>query len=346
MLHNGAMPVETIREQFAAGRGYLNTASFGLPPRPTVEALEAAFDDWLHGRWETHEFDVYVDRARAAYAQLVGVDVSRVGILSQVSTASGLVAASLPEGARVLVAEEEFSSLIHPFVNEARLDVDVVPLDRLIDRIDDDIDLVAVSAVQSADGRVTDLDALASAARATGTRTYVDLSQAAGWLPIAAGRFDVTACGAYKWLCSPRGSGFVTVAESADWLRPVNGAWYAGDDPWRNLYGPSITFAPDARRYNVSPAWFDFIGAATSVSLLSGLGVAAAHEHSVGLANRLREALGWESSNSAIICLDTPHGDRLQEAGVKAAVRAGRVRLSFYIYNDSEDADLVADLVA
>ena len=33
---------------------YLNTASFGLPPRPAWDALQAALDDWRTGRtsWE------------------------------------------------------------------------------------------------------------------------------------------------------------------------------------------------------------------------------------------------------------------------------------------------------
>ena len=337
---------DTVREQFAAGRGYLNTASLGLPPRSTVEALKSAAENWLHGRWDASDFDIHVDAARRAHARVVGADVSRVGILSQVSTVSGLVAASLPEGSRVLVAEEEFSSLLYPFANDGRLDVRIVPLDELLERIDEQVDLVAVSAVQSADGRVTDLDALESAARAYGVRTYVDVSQAAGWLPIRADRFDVTACGAYKWLLSPRGSGFVTVAESADWLEPIYANWYAGDDPWQSLYGTPVRLASDGRRFNVSPAWFDFIGAAISVSLIAEVGVEAANQHSVGLANRLRDALGMEPSNSAVVALDTPHGDRLRDAGVKGAVRAGRVRLSFYIYNTVEDVDQVADLLA
>lgn len=345
MLHNGVMPDDSVTAQFAPVRGYLNTASLGLPPRATGEALHAALDDWFHGRWDAGDFDVHVDTARAAYARVVDVDVARVGILSQVSTASGLVAASLPEGSRVLLAEEEFSSTIYPFLNDTRLDVQAVPLDSLLDRIDDRADLVVVSAVQSADGRVTDLDALEAAAKAHGVRTFVDLSQASGWLPVKADRFDVTACGAYKWLCSPRGSGFITVAEWADWVRPVYPNWYSGPDPWQSLYGTPVRLASDARRYNVSPAWFDFVGAAVSVSLLADLGVETAHRHSVRLANRLREALGMEPSNSAIVALDTPHGDRLREAGVKAAIRAGKVRLSFYIYNTDEDVDLVADLL-
>ena len=75
--------------------------------------------------------------------------------------------------------------------------------------------------MQSADGRVLDLDALAESVQGTDTMTFVDVTQAAGWLPIDADRFTVTAAGAYKWLCSPRGSGFMTVRpEAMDRLTP------------------------------------------------------------------------------------------------------------------------------
>jgi len=334
---------ESVQQQFAGRSGYLNTATVGLPPRATMEAVSQALGHWEQGRCDPVEFDADVERARRAYARIAGTEESAVAILSQVSVASGMVAASLPDGARVLCPEEDFSSLLFPFLADSRLKVQTVPLARLLDAIGSDTDLVAVSAAQSADGRVIDLDALAEVAVATGTRTYVDVSQAAGWLPLDAGRFDVTACGAYKWLCSPRGSGFITVGPKADWLTPRYPGWYSGDDPWVSLYGPPLRMADDARRFNVSPAWFDFTGAAPAVELIADTGVEAINKHSVGLANDFRRRAGLAPSDSAIVSLDTPHGAALAEVGVAAVVRAGKVRLSFYLYSTSDDVNRAAD---
>ena len=64
----------------------------------------------------------------------------------------GLVAASLPDGARVLVADGDFTSVLFPFAAQSGRGVTVesVPLDRLIaDALDARHNLVAVSAVQS-----------------------------------------------------------------------------------------------------------------------------------------------------------------------------------------------------
>ncbi len=340
------MLVHTVDEAFSSVPGYLNTASVGLPPKRALRAMRRRIDEWEAGRTDPPSFDVDVERARAAFARLVGAKVESVGIVGQVSIASGLVASCLPDGAVVVAAEEDFTSVLFPFLADPRLSVCLVPLDDLVDRIGGDVDLVAVSAVQSADGRVTDLAALAAAAEAAGARTYVDVTQAAGWLPLDVSRFDVAACGAYKWLCSSRGSGFITVGEDSDWLVPRFAGWYSGDDIWTSIYGPPLRLAGDAQRFNVSPAWFDYATAAEAVSLLDEIGIERIHDHDVGLANELLLRLGLPASNSAIVSLATPHGEALAAAGIKAAIRAGKVRLSFHLYNTLADVELAADILA
>jgi selenocysteine lyase/cysteine desulfurase len=52
--------------------------------------------------------------------------------------------------------------------------------------------------------------------------------------------------------------------------------------------------------------------------------------------------LGVEPSNSAIVSVATDRGSRLAEAGIVSAARAGRVRLSFHLYNSVDDVDAVA----
>jgi len=76
------------------------------------------------------------------------------------------------------------------------------------------MNVVAFSAVQSSDGEVADLAAIAAAARAHGALTVVDATQAAGWLPLAAGRFDAVVVSGYKWLLSPRGTAYLSLSEA------------------------------------------------------------------------------------------------------------------------------------
>ena len=278
----------------------------------------------------------------------MGTVPERVAIGNQVSTFTGLVAAALPDGARVLAAEEDFTSVLFPFLAHADRGVHVqtVPLAGLVDALRPGVDLVSVSAVQSADGRLVPggLDAFASSAAHHGCLTYVDASQAVGWLPFHADRFDFVSCAAYKWLLSPRGTAFGVVRpERLAMLRPLYAGWYAGDDPWTSIYGPPLRLAKDARRLDISPAWLPWAGTMPALALLAEVGIAAIHRHDLDLANALRERLGLPTGDSAIVTVAAEGAlERLRAAGVKASVRAGAVRLSFHLHNSQADVDAVA----
>lgn len=244
----------------------------------------------------------------------------------------------------MLTATGDFTSVLFPFLAQARRDIRVrdVPLAELASAVTERTSLVAVSAVQSADGQLADLAALRAATAATGTLVLLDVTQAAGWLPVCAADFAYTVCGGYKWLLTPRGTAFFTIApERADALIVHTAGWYAGDRPWESIYGPPLRLAPDARRFDVSPAWHAWVGAAPSVELLADLGAPALHRHATALAARFRAGLGLPPGDSAIVSLavddDTPAA--LAEGTVSAAVRAGRLRLSFHLYNDDADVD-------
>jgi selenocysteine lyase/cysteine desulfurase len=335
---------------FAAGPGYLDTASVGVPPVATVDAMHEIVRAWGAGGIRPPDFDAVVAAARASFARLVGVPDSDVCIGSQVSALAGLVAASLPDGARIVAAEGDFTSVLFPFLAQADRGVKVAlaPLSGLADAIDRRTALVAVSAVQSADGTVADLDAIAAAADAHGARTFVDATQACGWLPLDAARFDFLACAAYKWLMSPRGSAFMTVrgARLAE-IRPNAAGWYAGDDVWSSIYGAPLRLAHDARRLDTSPAWMSWVGTVPSLALVERTGVDAIHAHDVGLANRLRAGLGLPPGDSAIVRVEAPGApERLAAAGIQASTRAGAARLAFHLHNTEADADLALEALA
>ena len=326
---------------------YLDSATYGLPPKVALQALSAATAAWASGRYDPASSDQAVGRARNTFARLHSVSAEDVAIGHQVSPMVGLIAASLPPRARVLAAEGDFTSLLFPLL-AAGCDVRTIPLERLADAVDSRTDLVAVSAVQSADGRLADLDAISSAAASYDTLTLVDATQACGWLPLDAGRFSVVVAGGYKWLCHPRGTAFMTIApELHDQIVPLAAGWYAGERPWDSCYGTPLRLASDARRFDVSPAWLSWHAASATLELFEAVGLGQIHDHNLALANRLRTGLGLEPSDSAIVSLDAADEatERLAGAGVKAAVRANRVRLSCHLYNHEEDVDRTLDVL-
>lgn len=335
-----------LSQAFHPRPGYLNTATMGLPPASTVDVLHRLADDWRDGRLLATDFDQDVSRARTAWAAICGVPPEWVSIASTASELVGLVAASLPDGARVVIAEEEFTSLLFPFLAHADrgVVVDELPLEQLAG-FTGPADLVAVSAVQSSDGRVADVAGLAVAARSAGARLLVDTTQSCGWLPLDCSTIDFVVCSAYKWLLCPRGVAFLSAQPaSAATLRPLSAGWYAGQDPWESIYGSPLRLAADARRFDISPAWFSWAGAAPALELIAGLDRAAVREHNVTLADTFLEALRLPPQSSAIVTIDVPGAaEALGAAGVRVAVRAGRVRVSFHLYNDQTDVDLAVD---
>jgi selenocysteine lyase/cysteine desulfurase len=329
--------------------GYLNTASYGLPPRPAWDALQAALADWQAGATSWESWGAATEAARAGFARLAGVPTADVTVGSQVSQILAPVAAALPDGAHVVVPDIEFTSNLFPWlVHGDRLRVTTVPVGRLIPAVAAGCDVVAFSLVQSATGEIADYAGLVAAARDAGAMVVVDASQACGWLPFDASPADVVAVSGYKWLMNPRGTAFAYLSPAVrDRFRPIAAGWYAGEDVHNSYYGPEMHLAGDARRFDVSPAWFSWVGAAPAIEAIERIGVAAIHEHNVALANRFLTGLGREPGTSAIVTVDAPDAaDRLAAAGIRAAVRAGRVRASFHIYSTEADVDLaVAALV-
>lgn len=79
-----------------------------------------------------------------------------------------------------------------------------------------------------------------------------------------------------------------------------------------------MRLASGARRLDLSPAWFSWVGTTPPLDVVERIGVDAIHNHNLALANRFRAGIGLGPSNSAL----------LQHARTIAAVRGGRVRTS------------------
>ncbi len=337
------MSMAETQALWAPAGPYLDTASYGLPPRPAWEALQAAMADWRSGQARWERWCEATERSRALFARLVGAPVQRISTAPSVSYLVSLVAAALPDGARVVVPETDFSSLTWPFLVHRHRGVEVrtAPLERLADAVDARTHVVAFSAVQSSTGAVAEWRTVAEAASAVGALTVVDGTHACGWLPLDAAPLDALVCAAYKWLLSPRGTALAAFSDRLlDRMRPLAANWYAADDPFGRYYEPRLRLAPDARRLDLSPAWFSWVGAAPALEVLLSVGIERIHAHDVALANRFRGGLGLPPGTSAIVAVEAPGAERrLARAGIRAATRAGWLRASFHLYNTEADVD-------
>jgi selenocysteine lyase/cysteine desulfurase len=294
------------------------------------------------------EYDEAVARSRELFANIITGDPSRVAVANQVSVFVGLVAANIPDGSKVLVAEGDFTSVLFPLLVNQRRGIEVVsvPLEELAHSVEEDTYLVAFSLVQSSDGRIADVDAIEEAARRHGARLLVDTTQAIGWLPVEADRFDYTVTSAYKWLLCPRGTAFMTIGENLDdSIQPLFAGWYAGEDVWDSIYGGPLRLAKDARKYDLSPAWFSWVGSVPSLELIADQGVERIHQHNLSLAGDLRARLRLADSQSAIVTVPVEDTRGLRDRHIHASVRSNAVRVGFHLYNDLGDVDQLVGVV-
>lgn len=335
--------------EFPGAPGFLNSATYGLPPSFLSEALTASLAEWQAGTMHAPSFDEPVRRGREAYAALVGTSAESVAMGGSVSALLGLVAAAVPDGARFATLTGEFTSTTFPFAAQAARGVTVVELspDELVTSAAD-YDGVVASVVQSSNGAVLDVDALRDAVAGTDTVTVLDATQAVGWKKLDLGWADVTVAAVYKWLLAPRGTAWMSLSPRISGaMTPHAANWYGGEDPWSTIYGLPLRLAADARRFDTSPAWFGALGAGVTLPWLAGLDAAEVEAHCVGLANRLCAELSLPQADSAIVSLPiSGAADRLAAAGIRASVRAGAVRVGFHVYNTDDDLDHLLSVIS
>ncbi|HEY7004638.1 MAG TPA: aminotransferase class V-fold PLP-dependent enzyme [Gaiellaceae bacterium] len=324
-------------------RGYLDTATYGLPPRATLASAEQALRRWQErGSWL--DWEQAGEDCRELFARIVGAKAADIALVGATSVAAGIVAASLPveAGDNVVLYERDFDSVLLPWrpLSQRGVDLRLLPLERLTDGIDERTAIVAVSLVQSADGRVADLEAI----KATGARLFLDGTQAVGSVPVDLEGVDYLVAHSYKWLLSPRGLAFFYVRpDRLDELTPWLAGWKSRKGAFEDFYG-APELAEDARRLDVSIPWFSAPGARESLRLIAQLGTDAIAEHNLGLARAFAAELGLDEPTSPIVRLEVEGADaaveRLRQAGVACSSRSGSMRLAFHLYNDEEDVAL------
>ena len=253
-LGGASAALVAARAQFRPEPGvvYLDSATYGLPPLPTVRALHRAVEDWQAGsaRW-IEDWDRPTDSCRSDFAALIGATAAEIASIPAASVGAGIVADSLRPGDEVVVPDDEFTSTMFPLLvaGEAGAVVREVPFQDLASAVGPDTRLVAFSHVQMQTGKVADMPAILEAAGRYGTRVFVDATQAIPFVDIEAyiERIDYLACAAYKHLLSPRGVAFLYVRRDR-WseLRPLVANWRAASDPYGRYFGGPLSLADDA----------------------------------------------------------------------------------------------------
>ncbi len=177
-------------------------------------------------------------------------------------------------------------------VSVASQDGITVPLESILDAIDERTQLVSISHVAFRSSYLQDLAAITARAHQVGAMIIADLYQSAGIVPLDVGalNLDFATGGSVKWLLGGPGAAYLYVRADLDLkLYPAATGWAAHEYPFDFVVGP-IAYAPDIRRFlNGTPNVPAMYSARSGYEIVGEIGVPAIRAKSQRQTQRLIE---------------------------------------------------------
>lgn len=294
---------------------YLNTGTIGIMAEPVLErhlAAQAAYERAGH-TGEGAARSGY-ERARNALASLISARPDEIALTRNATDGVDLVAAglSLTPDDVVLTTSEEHPAVILPWAaaerrGGARLRLFAISPDpdetlrNFEAALSTATRVVVASHVSCETGVRLPIEEICRRCRERGILTLVDGAQSVGQFPVGVDAIgcDFMTGNGHKWLCGPKGTGFLYARSDAiGRVQPI----HVGDGSTsprfdRLAFGDRPAEAawdwePTARRFEYGTRnWHSFAALSDAIDYLAGLGWAAIERHCAGMAAALKDRL-------------------------------------------------------
>jgi cysteine desulfurase / selenocysteine lyase len=308
-----------------------------------------------------------MQQARQRCAKLFKVAAQDLTFLSSSTEGINVVCYGLKwqAGDNVVVADVEFPSDILPWTKLKNHGVEirvvknsgwVINEQDILDKIDDRTRVVALSQVSMFTGQHMDVAMLSKAIRDTQALFLMDVTHAAGVVPVDAKYADIMVCSCYKWLLGTHGTAvFYCNPERLASLSPPFIGWASptSSGGWQS---PLEYCLPDnADRFlAANPSYISLYILNNAVEQLLKLGDENIQSHSLALGQHIRQGLDEfdlemmtpreDHRRAGNICFMASNVEQLRTALEQRGVLVwgayghfGRVRVSAHVHNDTDD---------
>lgn len=343
-------------------------------PRATYDRLHEYADVWATRgvrAWAEGWWDMPTTVGDQV-GRIIGADPGSVVMHQNVSICQSLVLSCLepsPQRNKIVYSELNFPSVMYVYQAHARdgkLRIETVksddgitvPLERMLEAIDESTLLVPFSHVLFKSAFLQDAKAIIERAHEVGALVVLDTYQSAGTVPFSVKELDTDFAtgGSVKWLCGGPGAGYLYVRPDLQRkFEPKTTGWMAHESPF--AFDTDIRYAPDITRFlHGSPAIPALYAAESGYKIINEIGVERIREKNVRQTEyliKLAEEAGFEvtspkdsAQRGGTITVAHEHAGPIAKELVKREFiidfRPGAgVRISPHFYSTDEELDLI-----
>jgi isopenicillin-N epimerase len=235
------------------GITFLNHGSYGACPAPVFARYQELQRELERNPVEflARRFDELTAGSRAALAVFIGARPDDLVFVPNATAGLNAVIRSLrlEPGDEVLTTRHEYGAVTRTWEFAGANLVYAEP-DELVAAIGPRTKAVSVSHITSPTALVLPVAEICAAARAAGALAIVDGAHAPGQVPVDLEDLgaDVYAGNCHKWLCAPKGAGFLWARpEHQRWIEPLVISWgYGAERTFADRHGWQGTRDPTA----------------------------------------------------------------------------------------------------
>ena len=338
--------------------------------RRVRNAIDAYLESWLQAGMDWDAWMGEVERAREAFARLIGARSGEVAIATSASAAVASIASSLDGWGprrRVVTTEAEFPTVGHVWLAHAKygLEIDFIPvrdgaiaLEDYEERIDERTALTSATHVYYQNGFKQDVGRIAEIAHEAGSLLLVDAYQSLGTCAVDVRELDIDILvgGGLKYLLGLPGIAFIYAKEEiVERFEPALTGWFGRVNPFA-FDARALDYASEARRFDTgTPPVFAAVAARAGMEIIEEIGarrIEGRIEELSACAMESADRLGLEyvgprdvlvKGATTAIKVPDPHAieGKLKERGVIASARGDVIRIAPHFFTTSDDIDRV-----